>query len=94
MFTKQEVLSKTVDSSVPLQGQEFYELRLFEAPNELGTRHGMLQVHAQWSDQRCGISWESEEVDYFWIPEEAQKRYAERRLALAEKGFIFSDMDW
>jgi hypothetical protein len=38
--------------------------------------------------------WDDEQVEYFWIPEEAQKRYSERRLALADKGFIYSDMDW
>jgi hypothetical protein len=37
--------------------------------------------------------WEGEEVDYFWILDEAKERYAERRLALVEKGFIYSDMD-
>jgi hypothetical protein len=35
----QEILSKTVDPDAPLQGQEFYDLRLFEEPNQLGTRH-------------------------------------------------------
>jgi hypothetical protein len=45
---------------------------------------------------RCsdGYIWESEEADYFWILGEAKKRYEERRLALAGKGFIFSDMEW
>ncbi len=36
---------------------------------------------------------EGEEVDYFWILAEAKQRYDERRLALAEEGFINSDMD-
>ena len=89
----QEILSKTVDPNVPLQGLEFYQLRLFEESNELGTRHGVLQIHAQWSDRHFDVVWESEEIDYFWILEEAKKRYAERRLALAEKGFTYSDME-
>jgi hypothetical protein len=33
------------------------------------------------------------EVDHFWSLEEAKRRYAERRQALALKGFIYSDMD-
>jgi hypothetical protein len=89
----QEVLSKIVDPSVPLQEQEFYQLRLFEEPNELGTRHGVLQIHAQWSDRHSDVIWDGEEIDYFWILEEAKKRYAERRLILAEQGFIYSDME-
>jgi hypothetical protein len=35
--TVQEILSKTADPNALLQGDEFYELRLFEEPNELGT---------------------------------------------------------
>jgi hypothetical protein len=44
----QEILSRTDDPEAPLQGQEFYELRLFEEPNQLGTRHCVLQIHAQY----------------------------------------------
>jgi hypothetical protein len=90
----QEILSKTIDPDAPLQGQEFYELRLLVEPNELGTRHCVRQTHAQWSDRNWDVIWESEEVDYFWILDEAKKRYAERKSALAKMGFIYSDMDW
>jgi hypothetical protein len=37
---------------------------------------------------------DGEEVDYFWILAEAKQRYIERKLALAEQGFIYSDTDW
>jgi hypothetical protein len=37
--------------------------------------------------------WNQEEVEHFWILNEAKRRYAERRLALAERGFFYSDMD-
>jgi hypothetical protein len=90
----QEILSKTVDPNVPLQGQEFYEMRLFEEPNQLGTRHCVRQIHAAWSDKNHDVIWDSEEADYFWILDEAKKRYAERKSALAKMGFIYSDMDW
>jgi hypothetical protein len=89
----QEILSKTVDPNAPLQGQEFYELRLFEEANQLGTRHGVLQIHAVWKDANQDVVWDSEEVDYFWILDEAKQRYTERRAALAIMGFIYSDMD-
>jgi hypothetical protein len=89
----QEILSKSDDPKVPLRDQEFYELRLFEKINPLGTRHFVSQNHAVWSERDQQIMFEGEEVDYFRILAEAKKRYAERRLALAEKGFIYSDMD-
>ena len=88
----QEIFSKTVDPNAPLQGQEFYELRLFEEANPLGTRHGVLQIHAKWSDKRRDVVWVGEEVDYFWILDEAKQRYTERKAALATKGFVYSEM--
>jgi|HubBroStandDraft_1064217.scaffolds.fasta_scaffold144859_1 hypothetical protein len=90
----QEVLSKTDNPRAPLQGQEFYELSLLDETNDLGTRYCVRQAHAEWSEIDGQVMWDQEEVDRFWILDEAKGRYAERRLALAEKGFIYSDMDF
>lgn len=89
----QEVLSNTSDPTAPLRGQEFYELRMFESSNPLGTRYCVGQNHAEWSDIDRQVMFDGEDVDYFWILDEAKQRYAERKLALAAKGFIYSDMD-
>jgi hypothetical protein len=89
-----EILSKTIDPDAPLLGQEFYQLRLFEEANPLGTRYCVLQIHAVWKDTFRGALWDGEEIDYFWILDEAKERYAERRAALALEGFVYSDMDW
>ena len=90
----QEVLSNAVEGKTPLEEQEFYELSLLDTPNQLGTQYSVRQGHALWSEIDRQIMWDDEQVEYFWIPEEAQKRYSERRLALADKGLIYSDMDW
>jgi NADPH-dependent ferric siderophore reductase len=37
--------------------------------------------------------WDQQEMDHFWILGEAKEHYAARRFALAEKGFICSDME-
>jgi hypothetical protein len=89
----QEVLSKTIDSKVPLRGQECYELSLLDEANDLGTRYCVRQAHAEWSEIDRQVMWNQEEVEHFWILNEAKRRYAERRLALAERGFFYSDMD-
>jgi hypothetical protein len=89
----QEVLLETVDPKTPLRDMHFYELSLLDEVNELGTRHVVRQWHAEWSEIDGQIMWDQEEVEYFWILAEARKRYAERRLALAQKGFVYSDMD-
>ncbi len=89
----EELLSRTADPDAPLDGQDWYRLRLFEEANELGTRYCVLQIHAVWKGAVLGAMWESEELDYFWILAEAKERYAERKAALVAKGFIYSDMD-
>lgn len=93
MLAMQEVLTKTVDPKAPLPGQEFYELSLLNEANELGTRYCVRQAHAEWSEIDRQIMFDGEEVDRFWILAEAKRRYAERRLALGQRGFIYSDMD-
>ena len=90
----QEVLSKTIGPKVPLRDLEFFELSLLDSANDLGTRYSVRQAHAQWHDEDGQVMWDQEEVDHFWILNEAKRRYAERRIALGEKGFIYSDMDW
>jgi len=89
----EEVLSKTIDPKTPLEEMEFYELSLLDEANDLGTRHRIRQAHGAWSEIDGQIMWDQEEVEYFWILAEAKLRYEERRGALAEKGFIYSDMD-
>jgi ferric iron reductase protein FhuF len=89
----QEVFSRTADPKTPLRDQEFFELSLLDVPNQLGTRYCVRQAHAEWVEIDGQIMWNQEEVEYFWILNEAKQRYAERRLALNQKGFIYSDMD-
>lgn len=89
----QEVLSRTAEPEAPLQGQEFYELSLLEEANQLGTRYCVRQAHAEWSEIDGQVMWDKEEVDHFWILNEAKQRYEERRIILHEQGFIYSDMD-
>jgi hypothetical protein len=88
-----ELLFKTLDPRVPLQDQEFCELRLFETLNPLGTRHWVGQKYGKWDGKENRLAWEPEVVDDFWIFDQAKARYAERRSALAQEGFIYSDMD-
>ena len=89
----QEVLSKTDDPKMPLREQEFFELSLLDEANELGNRYYVRQAHAEWSEIDGQIMWDQGEIERFWILDEAKRRYAERRLALTERGFIHSDME-
>jgi hypothetical protein len=89
-----EVLSKTDDPNAPLEGQELFELTLLDEANELGTGYHVRQAHAEWSEIDGQMMWDQEEADHFSILSQAQQRYAERRLALVQRGFIYSDMDF
>lgn len=93
MVAMQEVLSKTDDPKAPLHGQEFYELRLYDSESSGEPVFYVREAHAEWSDVDGQIMWDKEQVQTFLSHQEAKKRYAERRLALAEQGFIYSDMD-
>jgi hypothetical protein len=89
----EEVLSKNIDPKTPLNELELYQLSLLDEANDLGTRHVVKQWHGAWSEIDKQVMWDQEEVEYFWILAQAKERYAERRRALVEKGFIYSDID-
>jgi len=94
LFTMEEIFSGTTDPEVPLQEQQFYHLKLFDVPNALGTRRCVRQARARWSDIEGRIVWDEEQTDYFWILDEAKRKYQERRQTLAQQGFLYSDLDW
>ena len=89
----EEILSKTIDPKTPLNELEYYQLSLLDEPNDLRTRHVVKQWHGAWSEIDRRVMWDQEEVEYFWILALAKERYEKRKRALAEKGFIYSDMD-
>lgn len=101
----QEVLSKTTDPNIPLKEQEYYELRLtdFGIPfrplwvESIGivVRHRFLirQAHAAWSEIDRDIFWDDFQHEECSTVEEAVRRYEDRRAAIMDKGFIYSDME-
>ena len=102
----QEVLSKTTDPNVPLQEQEYFELRLDDLGfpfrpkffESLGAiirhRFPVCEAQAAWSEIDRNIMWDGFEHDEYSTLQEAELRYEERRAAMVEKGFIYSDMDF
>lgn len=89
----QEVLSKTVDPKVPLRGQEFYELFLYDSKALGMPVFYVREAHAEWSDLDGQIMWDKEQFQTFVTLQEAKAYYAKRRLILAGEGFIYSDME-
>ncbi|HUY85702.1 MAG TPA: hypothetical protein VMU77_01205, partial [Acidimicrobiales bacterium] len=90
----QEVLSKTDDPIMPLSEQEFYQLRLDDSDPTLQPGYVVKQWHGQWSEIDQQVMWDSPESEWWSTIEKAKERYDTRRQALAELGFVYSDMDF
>jgi hypothetical protein len=102
----QEVLAKSIAPNIPLQEQEYYELRLDDLGfpfrpqfiDSLGiiVRHRFIvrEARAAWSEIDRNIMWDGVEHEECSTLEEAQNRYDLRRAALVLKGFVYSDMEF
>lgn len=86
------MLTKNIDTKIPLKKQQFYQLSLQDEANDLGISHCVRRAHAEWSEIDGQVMWDQREVEYFWIQAQAKERYEDRKRALAERGFIYSDM--
>ena len=93
----QEVFSKTTDLKVPLQEQECFELRIDDHIYGLGAivRHPFIvrEAHAAWSEIDHNVMWDGFENDECSSLHDAELRYAIRRDAIVDKGFIYSNME-
>lgn len=101
----QEVLSKTTDTDVSLREQEYFQLQIDDLGilfhplflDSVGAvvrdRFLVREAHAAWSEICRNVTWDEFEHDECSTREEAERRYAERRATIVEKGFIYSDME-
>jgi hypothetical protein len=87
-----ELLTKNTDSNALLEEQEFYELRLFDALDQVQPCFLVRQAHAQWSTVEQQFVWDDYDWELCSTFESAQKCYGARREALVEVGFISSDL--
>jgi hypothetical protein len=94
ILAMQEILSKTDDPKGPLRDQEFYELRLYDSQSGSEPVYCVRQARARWNDEAGDAVWDDEQVQAFATHQEAKERYEAQRRALADKGFIHSDMDF
>jgi hypothetical protein len=89
----QEVLSRSEDTKTPLSEQEFYELRLYDSDSAGEPVYCVREARAWWNEDSKQEVWDEPRIEVFATLQEAKTRYSERRLALAQLGFIHSDMD-
>ena len=101
----QELLAKTNDPCLPLERQEYYELKLDDLGfpfqpqliESLGIvaryRFIVVQAHSAWSRTDRKIMWDDFQHEECATLEQAQMRYQARRSILVAKGFVYSDKD-
>ena len=101
MCGDEEVLSRTTDFETLSPGAEFYELRLDWgelrlADWDFAAQPGFCvkQVQARWDHLKETVEWGIPTIWVFETLRDAEHRYQKQRLALVQKGFIYSDMDW
>lgn len=85
----QEVISRTLDPNSPVEEQDVYELCLSES----GTRFVVSLTYIAWSEIDRQIMYEGYKPQYFDTLEQARMRYKDCRRTIADRGFIYSDMD-
>ena len=97
----QEVLSRTKSTETLSADTEFFEIRLDNCELRLSDTDfapkpafRVRQANARWDDGTKMVVWDAPEVWIFENIQEAQTRYQQQRLALTERGFTYSDMDW
>lgn len=88
-----ELLSKSADPDAPLRDHEYYHLRLREFDGAAGRCYCIIESHTRWDESTGQMVWDNLHSETFSSLERARMRYAERKLSLEQRGFIYSDMD-
>jgi hypothetical protein len=88
-----EVLTQADDPNVPLPEREGHELHLYDSTSEGEPAYCVRDVLCRWDDERKSVVRDEAPIETFMTLEEAKKCYFERRLALAQQGFVHSDID-
>jgi hypothetical protein len=87
-----EILWNTNAPHLPVQDQEFYELRLVDLGETVTPRYVVREIHGEWlaSDQQ--IHWNGFNDETCRTTEEAKLRFETRRATIVEAGFEFATM--
>ena len=83
----EEVFSKLENSSIPLNDQEFYELRFWDTGDTWKPEFMVMQSRATWREVDRRFKWDESEVEQFPTLDKAKERYASLTLALTDRGF-------
>jgi hypothetical protein len=94
MFVMQEVLSRPDEADRPVNEQEYWTLELLDRTESYDPCFVVQQSCGRWTEIDRQFMFEEIETERWPLLIVAEARYEARRLALAKKGFIHSDMDF
>lgn len=84
-----ELLWKSNAPHVPVQDQEFYELRLVDLGNTVEPRFLVREIHALWSASAQQIRWNGYDDETCRTPDDAKRRFEARRASIVCAGFPY-----
>jgi len=84
-----EILWNSEAPHLPAQDQEFYELRLVDRGDKASPRYVVREIHGSWSASAQQILWNGFKDLSCGTPEEAERRFENRRASIAEAGFPY-----
>ena len=94
MAAMQEVLSRPGESDKPMNEQEYWTLELLDRTGSWRPGFAVQQARGFWSEIDRQFIFEEIETELCPLQIDAEERYEARRLALVQKGFVHSDMDF
>jgi hypothetical protein len=94
MIVMQEVLSRPGEGDMPLHEQEYSVLEILDQTTSWRPGFVVQQACGRWSEIDQQFMFSEGETERWPLLIDAEGRYEARRMALAEKGFIHSDMDF
>lgn len=94
MIVMQEVLSRPGESDKPLRQQEYWTLELLDWTESFQPGFVIQQAYGRWSKIDGQFMFDQIETERWPLLIDAEERYETRRLALAKKGFVHSDMEF
>jgi hypothetical protein len=93
MIVMQEALSRPRESDKSLDEQEYWVLKIFDRTESYLTGFVVQQSCGRWSEVDRQFMFEQIETERWPLLLDAETRYEARRLVLAKRGFVHSDMD-
>jgi hypothetical protein len=87
-----EILWKSKSPHVPIQDHEFYELRLVDLGGSAFPRFLVREIHGSWSADAQQIRWSGYQDETCRTPEDAQRRFENRKASIVDSGFAYATL--